>query len=527
MDKETSSQKTETVINAWLDDLNQQIYDFVINTDKDLFDITRAISERTSELLSKNPTLSTLINSLNFQILANSPIKPWKSRSTLSIAKELLKRAKKRAQTPEHLTKTEKLQLMSRVCSERASYEITRLLLRDIYGNTGFGSGNCTAIPMQTLLMHGRNSPYKFLIHNPLQHLSNAGIQLPANMMDTIREHKLRWLYQQLGLQDKPEHVEIKDELQNFAKNGNNMNRAMAVQAIKSIEDKLSNQRLSDKQPGADNFPLKHLLGDFMSLLPNETRALDLNKPNTPNNTRTDRYLNLANPTQFVRKLLDVQTKIENMQKLFQDLPQDDEILQKEIGDIAHKTQTQEPTSALAQLLDLLPHEWPNKSNPLDLNKPDIVVSEIRKLEQKFGHLKKFVHQTDDKHNFAQIFAEHNISKGAPVVIVPKPAKADANAPYSPKGLSGGHMIVCSGFEQQPNGTKEPQYISFDYEKKDHILSPQKQCGYVVDMPYLIQTAYEIYPNLAERLQQNKLQSILSKTPPNQPPHGPQLDPRD
>jgi len=580
---QTPEEKAKAFIDTWLDELNNHMYSLVTETTRELSTIT-----------------STMTDDQNLSILLNSHIKPWSERNEAEARKTLSSRARSlyarsKNETVENLSDDDKTpeEFQKQSLFQAAAYEVTRLLLRGMYGNEGFGSGNCTAIPIQTL-MHGHNNPYKFLIYTPLKNPGN----LPDTLFETIRKIKLQWVYQQMQLNDSPEHADIKKLLENLSINGTDLDpdtfkresikidlmaryQLLGLQGkpehtnIQKLLDNLSTngtdldpdtfqkeatrldfmlryqqlnqQNSSDSEHAeikdllkrwidqADNtdpktlqiwtkdieakyhhlrskrkqetFPLDNLLSNFVSLLPKEDRSLDLNDPDSP--ILTDRYLNLSNPTTFAKKMLALQDKILKMQDLFKELPQDEEALKIEIGKLAHR-ENHSPSS-LEQLLNLLPEDWPNRNN---FDNPNRIIEEIQKLEQRFGNLKKFVHQTDDTHDFAQVFAENNVGKGASVIMVlskSKPdKKADPNAPSSPEGMKGSHMITCTGFAKQPDGKMEPLYTSFDYESKNHILSPKRQCGYVIDLPYLVRYTYEMQANNQQCQEQTHTPSLRS-----------------
>ena len=142
------------------------------------------------------------------------------------------------------------------------------------------------------------------------------------------------------------------------------------------------------------------------------------------------------------------------------------------------------------------------KNNPLTniFTDKNIYVNPIKLIEYLKKTQPDFVYETDEEHDFAQLFSEKEIKKGALIVISLEKDFYDEQVQYDvpqrPDEMVRGHMLVCSRLATQQNGKIEPVCISFDDERLNYILSPRRQCGYVIDLPKIIQFKYQELQNL-------------------------------
>lgn len=353
----TPEEKTEKFINNFLQRLDK-VYTFVDGCTEELACITRGLSYEQ-----------------NLQILCKSPIEPNRSRTEKEIQEYIQTES---AESDPPLSENEFLAL-------RAADEVKRLLFREIYGNAQFDEGNCTSIPLQTL-MDSHNNAFKFLLSNPLSHLSKSIIASDSPLVKKIKEIKLGWIYQQYDLKSP----DLKELLKKLSEIDNN-----DEEKVKDLQQKIQEEYQKSKTTDQRSSFLTSFLKTLVMAL-----------------SEDERYVNPANPNQLVRK----------MEKI---APQ-------------------------------------------------------------------FMYKTDNNHNLTAVFSEHNIKRGALVIVVLKKKEGFDKENMSPEDMTHGHMLVCTGFEEQADGTIEPLYTSFDYERRNHKLSEhRKKCGYVIDLAGLVQKAYE------------------------------------
>ena len=91
------------------------------------------------------------------------------------------------------------------------------------------------------------------------------------------------------------------------------------------------------------------------------------------------------------------------------------------------------------------------------------------------------LYETSPEHNFQNIFTEHQVKKGAFIII-------DLDRPVSDKNCTGAspdfvkliraHTMI---YTQNYPKTRTPLFISFDDTRYCISLSQKRQCGYVID----------------------------------------------
>lgn len=269
----TPQEKTEKFIKSFIKELTG-FYSFVGNSTKEIFEITRSMSYKE-----------------NLQILAKSPMEPYRSRTVEEIKELLNKETEKCIDEGAESYQRPYLSQVAKnyVYAKYAAKEVKRLLFREIFGDANFMEGNCTATPMK-ILTKWQNNTFKLLLSNPLSYLSKNGSNRdikPGNLKKLIektKEIKLNWICQQNKLQNSPEDLYLRKLLTILSQRSVHDDTRNLIEKIEKIAFKRT-QKQEEKQRKHEEFSIQQLL-HFL--------AKDLSDKDK---------INIVNPKIFVEKV--------------------------------------------------------------------------------------------------------------------------------------------------------------------------------------------------------------------------------
>ncbi len=252
----TPQEKTEKFIKSFIKDLTE-VYNFVDKSTKALFEVTRSLSYKE-----------------NLQILAKSPMEPYRSRSTEEI-KDLLNKETEQSidESGESYQRPDlTLVVKNYVYAKYAANEVKRLLFFEIFGNAHFMEGNCTATPMNVLTKKQTNN-LRLLLTNPLNYLSKNGPNRDISpgsfrkLVEKIKEIKLNWVCQQNKIQGSQEDLYLKKLLTILSRHSVRDDSSELIEKIEKIACKRAQKR--------EEFSVQRLLSFLVKNLPDENKYID------------------------------------------------------------------------------------------------------------------------------------------------------------------------------------------------------------------------------------------------------------